>query len=370
MRRVAALDGLRGCAILLVLVWHYIPCQIPFVHSALALKALNRGLSLTWTGVELFFVLSGYLIGGILLDQRESPKLFRAFYARRTLRIFPVYFLVLGLFIAFSGPIDRTSHWLVGSHIPMWSYATFTQNIAMACAYSFGGSWLAMTWSLAVEEQFYLCLPLLIRYVSRLRLVALFVLLIVCAPLLRVVLSPTAAYVSMPARCDSLVLGVLIAIGTRTPSVCRRLVQHTRRLYYAFIAMGIGVLALSLTEMGVIALSFTRYRVIGSLLYTYMAVFYALLLLLVTLEPAGWLARAAAHRLLVFFGGISYAVYMFHEPVSGLLHGFVFRRAPSVASTSAVAITALSAVVTVALATLSHRTFEKWFLSFGQRIHY
>src|SRR5688572_2235793 len=88
MKRIQQLDGLRGVAILLVLVWHYLPCQIA-TDSTGFLLVLRRLFSLTWSGVDLFFVLSGFLITGILLDNRGASNLFRAFYFRRVCRIFP-----------------------------------------------------------------------------------------------------------------------------------------------------------------------------------------------------------------------------------------------------------------------------------------
>src|SRR4051794_33765891 len=92
--RVLELDGIRGTAILLVLYWHLVVCTVnPTQGSALYyLMALSR---LTWSGVDLFFVLSGFLIGGILLDGRESSNYFKVFYVRRFYRILPLYFVVL-----------------------------------------------------------------------------------------------------------------------------------------------------------------------------------------------------------------------------------------------------------------------------------
>src|SRR6187399_1378910 len=92
--RLAELDGVRGCAIALVLLWHYVAEQI---HAPLQSTAgrVAQVLGLCWSGVDLFFVLSGFLIAGTLLDHRGAENFFRVFYIRRVCRIFPLYFLLL-----------------------------------------------------------------------------------------------------------------------------------------------------------------------------------------------------------------------------------------------------------------------------------
>jgi peptidoglycan/LPS O-acetylase OafA/YrhL len=136
-------------------------------HSRFATFVIACG-QLSWSGVDLFFVLSGFLIGGILLDARSSPRYFQTFYLRRAYRILPLYFLVIGLSLLphllaqFS--VARAAH-TTPLPLPWLSYATFTQNFWMAYLGVFGPSGMGITWSLAIEEQFYLSIPLLIRNV-------------------------------------------------------------------------------------------------------------------------------------------------------------------------------------------------------------
>src|SRR5262249_22413000 len=124
--RVPELDGLRGLAILLVILCHYVGNA---EHSSLgvwpsrALAAFNIG----WSGVDLFFVLSGFLIGGILLEERESANYFRAFYMRRMFRILPLYYgwtllfgaLVIGAVWLSPGrfPVSYRDLWQVPAHL-------------------------------------------------------------------------------------------------------------------------------------------------------------------------------------------------------------------------------------------------------------
>ena len=204
--RIPALDGLRGIAILLVLLWHGM--FGPLFDTRVATYVISVG-RLFWSGVDLFFVLSGFLIGGILLDSKDSPRYFATFYLRRAYRILPVY----GAVVAFYYLKHIPAYFLHGSpdqaRIPFLAYAMFTQNFWMALGIS-GGIGLAATWSLAVEEQFYLTAPLIVRRLNRVRLAYVLSAVVVLSPLLRVLvvygshLGKRAPYVLMPCRADAL----------------------------------------------------------------------------------------------------------------------------------------------------------------------
>jgi len=223
--RIPALDGLRGIAILLVLIQHTF-LGFHFVHHP-ALNWLVRMSRLSWSGVDLFFVLSGFLIGGILLDARSSPNYFKTFYLRRAYRILPLYFLVLTLaWLTFkAGQLGwLRGDWagLFSGAIPWWTFFTFTQNISMVLAGPLvGRAGLSPTWSLAVEEQFYLTLPLVVRFASKRRLVQIVAGGIAGAALMRFLValhSPDrmfATYLLTPCRADALGLGVLAAVLVR-----------------------------------------------------------------------------------------------------------------------------------------------------------
>jgi peptidoglycan/LPS O-acetylase OafA/YrhL len=163
--RLPELDGLRAIAILLVLFSH----QAAFVPLA----GIRRFLDMGWIGVDLFFVLSGFLIGGILLEQRDATNYYRIFYLRRFLRIVPLYTLILlpGLVVLGLGLQAYFAGHSLGdrSAAAIWFCPFFLQNIAWALAL-IPPTYLLPTWSVAVEEQFYLLLPLLIRKVDRIKL--------------------------------------------------------------------------------------------------------------------------------------------------------------------------------------------------------
>lgn len=187
--RIPALDGLRGSASLMVVAYHFGPHIVREADSRfLFLRSLPP---LYFEGVDLFFVLSGFLISGILVDARQSPRYFSTFYARRICRIFPLYYLVLlcyGLAIILLNSRTADLGRLFENPLPLWSYALYLQNFSMAAASTFGPIWMAGSWSLAIEEQFYLTLPAVIRRVSDGGLFRFALLALIAAPVLRAVI--------------------------------------------------------------------------------------------------------------------------------------------------------------------------------------
>jgi peptidoglycan/LPS O-acetylase OafA/YrhL len=253
-KRLPALDGLRGIAILLVLVHHllYRLRLCPgFVHYLVAAGGLS------WSGVDLFFVLSGFLIGGILLDARNSPRYYRTFYARRAFRILPIYLVLLGLCTVRYIPLSWSASRLGGfsrMEIPWIAYLTLTQNFWMAVLGSWGLGTLTPTWSLAVEEQFYLTVPTIIRKVGQHRLVALLLVVTASAPIFRALLqhfgqpNGIAVYVLMPSRADALSCGILCAILLRH-RYWKSLVSRRHLLWGLFGMLLVGMLALTYEQV-------------------------------------------------------------------------------------------------------------------------
>jgi peptidoglycan/LPS O-acetylase OafA/YrhL len=233
-RRLPELDGLRGVAVAVVVIYHAALSDVVLPHGFSWLVAAGK---LGWSGVDLFFVLSGFLIGGILLDSRSSANYFKTFYLRRAYRILPIY-LVLMIFFSMrfihvsAGPLGDFS----GSAIPLYAYCSFTQNIWMAFLGTLGAGVVGPTWSLAVEEQFYLTAPLVVRKLAPEKLARVLVGVVIAAPLLRIALyaasrhNGVAEYVSMPCRADALSLGILSAWVARSPRWWNFLLARGRAL--------------------------------------------------------------------------------------------------------------------------------------------
>ena len=318
-RRIPELDGLRGTAILLVLVWHYLPVILADASPVL-LHVVNSLIRFAWSGVDLFFVLSGFLLGGILLDNTESRHYFSTFYARRVYRILPVYVVVVACYVV----LLQVNHppaiaWLFERPMPLWSYLTFTQNFAMIRADAFGAQWLGATWSLAIEEQFYLVLPLIIRFIPNRFLGGALALFALAAPATRLLLFrtsshwQTAAYMLMPARADALMLGALIAAALRRPEI-RAMARTNRSTLYRLL----GLLALAVMVMALMHETVNSPRMV---LYGYsvIAMFYAALIVIaVTGGEREIIGRVLRSPWLGRVGIIAYGVYLMHLPILGL----------------------------------------------------
>ncbi len=366
-RRIPELDGIRGIAILLVLIWHYGACEIQAEPRNLLYYGI-RTLGLTWSGVDLFFVLSGFLIGGILLDNKDSTNYFSTFYIRRICRIFPLYFLWVFLFID-AIPIAAHSDWLFGKSLPLWSYLTFTQNFVMGKTGEFGPNWLGITWSLAVEEQFYLVLPLLIFFLSSQRLPYVLACIVLAAPVLRLILmrypnGNLSPYVFMPCRADALMLGVLCAYGMRQGGFRRSLTDHRAFLYglFAFLLGLAGVFTYK--NYWILSFAMVSYG------YSVLALLYSCFLLITLTEGRGLVTLVVRNPLMVRLGIIAYGVYLFHQGVSGLIHGVLLRQAPHIGDWISAGVTLSALLITLTLAELSWLYFEKPLVAIGHSFKY
>jgi Predicted acyltransferases len=362
MKRISQLDGVRGIAILLVIVWHYFTCQIVAPPRSV-LFYCSRLTNFGWSGVDLFFVLSGFLIASILLDHRYASNYFRVFYLRRVCRILPIYFLLLALFVVVSASSIGASpsfRWLLGHPLPTWSYATFTQNILMGIRGDFGPNWLGITWSLAVEEQFYVFVPLLIYFLPRRILLLVFIIAVLTAPILRYMSPGFHGFVNTPWQSDSLFSGAALAVLVRWHPFVTGIRQHRRFLRALFLAI-LGVAAVLTIRATPFAQAMEKFWLAG---------LYAIFILVAFVGTEPWLGRLLRFSVLVRFGQLSYGIYLFHETVSGVLHGMLRHSKPQIRTISDAAVTVLALCVTMLLAAMSYRFFEQPILRFGHRFQY
>jgi peptidoglycan/LPS O-acetylase OafA/YrhL len=372
-KRIPELDGLRGVAIGLVLINHYFSDAL-VVRLPHPLAILQLPTRLTWSGVDLFFVLSGFLIGGILLDAKESPNYFKVFYTRRALRILPIYLLLVA--VAFLG-----AHFLLPRHeflltpvfgnlLPWYAYLTLTQNIWLALWNSRNGVIIAISWTLAIEEQFYLTLPCVIRFVRRSVLPYVFGAGIIFAFLLRVSLiiwlpqAKSALYMLLPCRMDSLLLGAFAAYMLRKREVWNWLVEQRKWLWRIF-----GLLFLGLAYF--LAHSLPTSIPTATIGYDWLAFFYLTALVLAVTDPQSFLGRALRWRWLMGLGTIAYCVYLIHAPVYFLTFGLIMNNVnPKLATFTDFALTLLALALTIGIAKLSWRFSEKPLVQLGHSLHY
>jgi peptidoglycan/LPS O-acetylase OafA/YrhL len=315
-----AIDGLRGIAILMVLIHHFTPA----VSGSLFTKRLLTVAHTGWIGVDLFFVLSGFLITAILLRTRNGPDFFLNFFARRTLRIFPLYYvtltvLLLALPVAAQTPIFaqlmQTFFGELVADLPnmlngqswLWLYGA---NLKVAIE---GERWGAVNhfWSLAVEEHFYLVWPLVVYFCSRQQLMRVCGICILGAPILRAMLmlagfDSVVPYVLTPCRVDSLAIGALAAVLVSQRDGLK--IWLPRSAWLAAVAAV--VLGVTIYSTGRLHRDDMLTTTLG---YSMLAIISAFLVLGAASIRSGTLAcRVVANPVLSSLGKYSYGLYVTH----------------------------------------------------------
>ncbi len=290
MRRISELDGLRGIAAAVIVLFHW---RFHFKPMASA--------------VDLFFVLSGYLITTVLLGSIRRPGGFRVFYARRALRIFPIYYLTFAVFLVVNrfgthpAPLDALPY-----------YLTYTQ-----CVHDYFGVGMppfsrafGHLWTLAIEEQFYLIWPLLVWWVGRRGLFVLAPALMAMSAVFRVRGMPNYLLLS---RCDGLVLGALLAAILAD----HRWVETRRARLIGALALAAILAALPIEAMTRGSARWSEVAV--GLRFTRLAVLYTGLVGAVVLSSGRSWLRPLRAPWLVAFGMMSYGLYLYHIPIFRLV---------------------------------------------------
>ena len=372
-RHLPELDGLRGIAILMVMAFHF------FLFSDITARNRLEGAFVTvvgagWSGVDLFFVLSGFLITGILFDSRQQPGFFRTFYSRRVLRIFPMYYAFLALSFFLFPRLDTTGTF---EHLPssdqLWTWS-YLANVRIALK-----GWVGITpplrhfWSLAIEEQFYILWPWIVFAASRRRLLYICAFMYVSATALRIGLCAEgrwlAAYALTPARMDALAVGAFLALLMREPLGYKTALRWAKPMLtcstLALATMFVLRKGLKSNDPVVVAL--------GSSLLA--LVFGAILVLGLTLPRCCRSKRILASPILRFFGTYSYALYVFHQPVALYLRalavsgGTVPSRMHALLAIPVVYFV-LALAISVVAALVSWHCWEKHFLKLKNRFAY
>lgn len=338
-RHIPALDGFRGLAVILVMLSHFLTAGgVLSKHGPL--QRLAHG---GFVGVDLFFVLSGFLITGILLDAPRDGRFFSVFFGRRAVRIFPLYFAALSLGYVLSRAPAYDS--------PAW-YWCFASNLGA----TWKGRWLASPeglnfahfWSLAVEEQFYLFWPLVVRFLSRASIKRICIALLILAPATHFILhfsgNAVGAYAFTFTRLNTLAAGAWLALALRDDTLWPRVVARAPTC-----AMVFGAITLA-------GLMFPKHI---SLVPFAPFVWGAVLVLAMT-HGSAW-ARLLSHRVLITAGKLSYGLYVWHYFADPWLKQTVFARwiAPAFGSHSVIA---LEVFVIIAFAASYAAAQISWFI--------
>jgi len=309
--RVPVLDGLRGVACLLVILHH---CGRGGPGASLAVALYNRASASAWVGVDLFFVLSGFLITGLLLDARDGAGGLRRFWGRRALRILPLAYVFLAL--VFFSPVWRSASWHAGVRAEQAWFWLYANNWLALAAPGLDPGVLGHFWSLAIEEQFYFGWPLVVLFVPPARL------RVLCSVLLAASAAGHAlaaalhvgtalVYDLTPWRLDGILLGCWLAVGLRRDGWLR---LPPLSLSHRRLALAAGVVAAVLLwpARGLPA-GDAWVNAVGS---AGAALTFALLLWALLLSPQGALLRRLLEaRPLASLGRISYGIYVLHFPI-------------------------------------------------------
>lgn len=366
-RRIPVLDGLRGIAILLVMLVHFMPDAVmPNRLEEWAKKLFSTG---GWVGVDLFFVLSGFLITGILLRSRKDPNYFRNFYIRRALRIFPLYFgalvfvfILLPRFVELPREMIQAEplHWLYLSNVAYWWFSDVPQTSAPVMLEGF--------WSLSIEEHFYLAWPAIVLVANR-RLLSIICLgLISFSILFRIggllVSSPdTHFFYLTPARLDAIAAGCFVAVLCEDAKV-----ERLKRLTMPFAisaATSAALLLVSFIWLKGLWVSSTFMLTIG---FTILAALFSSCLFLTWQRPNAPVSRLLSSAPLRFFGKYSYGLYVIHTlllpTILRLIPDDIF---PTSSLTGIFAVAVVRITVCIPLALFSWYAYESRFLKLKER---
>ncbi len=364
-RYIKPLDGIRALAILLVMPHNIDLLKLPVPHLAIpAVLLSNAG----WIGVQLFFVLSGFLISGNLLDTRGASNYFAAFFGRRALRILPLYFAVLCLtFLVAPVAVSLPQALRATESHQIWLW-TFLTNWTQP--YNDGVAGFTHFWSLAVEEQFYLLWPFVVLFCRPAALLWAAMAVSALALGVRIVFAiehfpHDALYMFTICRMDALALGAAAAAAVRIPAVLERLRQRVNTVAMACVV--------TLLVTVVITRGFGLYDVSTQTIgYTLLSLTFALFILLAALPATGaiqMLMQALSCTPLRLVGRYSYGMYIFHLPLHVFIGGpLMLRLVPQPNAWQAIAYTVVMMGITFLLAALSYELFERRFLELKRRL--
>lgn len=364
--RVHEIDGLRGIAVLAVLLWHFVGSMTDSTIVQL-LTIWGR------TGVDLFFVLSGFLIIGILVDVQNKKGWSRIFYWRRLLRIYPPYIaLILAYWLCYAW-VGETAGFNTNTGLvtQLAAQLTFTWNWLMALTESAVSRGFSVTWSVAIEEWFYLLAPWVLVVTPRRHLVALLLSIGVVSIALRALAwlwlgsaYSLAPYILPPFRLDGLCAGGLLALAVRNPETSNFLRARATVIAKAALAFTI---ATPLLIAGMKSNLESNMYLWG---HTYLTVAYTVVLLW-TVQSAGTSkARLLRAWPLREAGRYSYTLYLFHPLFISLFFTLKGETRELVNSWATFGLALAALLCSLGFSVLFYWVIERWAVSLGHRSRY
>jgi peptidoglycan/LPS O-acetylase OafA/YrhL len=361
--RLPFLDGVRGLAILFVLLVHSATLVQPMSAPEYAIKKMLAPL---WIGVDVFFVLSGFLITGILMDSKSQRHYFLSFYVRRTLRIFPLYFFALALvFFAFP-PLKVMPQTPLSEQAWFWTYL-----FNWRAAFSHGVPGIDHFWSLAIEEQFYLVWPVLIYCIPNRRIPLLSVAIACGSILFRVFIVSSGlpiryAYFMTPARMDDLAIGAFTACLVRDSGLCKRVTP--------WLAPALAVCVGAFAAAALIGRGLEPNKAPAILFGTVaVAVLTSMVIFFCSSDPrrSQRMRQFLSNRALTWMGIYSYGIYVYHVAIfawtKAAAEYFIGGDGMARRSLRVTVITVTAITASCSVAFLSYHAFENRFLRLKSR---
>lgn len=345
---IPSLDGIRGFAIILVLLFHCFPYISIF--------------KMGWIGVDLFFVLSGFLITGILVDTVERKHYYKNFILKRVLRIFPLYYFSLAIFLfvlPMLGPSMFSSLDLGFTYTHQAWYWLYASNWLLSLNEGWNhGAGINHFWSLSIEEQFYLLWPLFILIFRKRNLLSLCGLIVCLSILIRLILfishiSYPALYMLTITRADSLSIGGCIAIMIRQDwgiKLFKRITPYIAGVVLVIILVGVYISGS--------ANPYTPF--FGTFGYSLLDIFFGCIIIL-GLSDFFFFKRLFSSRILRFWGKYSYSMYIFHHPIEVYLFSTSIQFIPNKMANNLL-ISIISVLLTIVISLITWHAFEERFL--------
>jgi peptidoglycan/LPS O-acetylase OafA/YrhL len=364
--RDTELDGLRGLAVGMVLAWHFI--GIPaWATEGWGFQALFRVFLLGGAGVNLFFVLSGFLITRIVITRKQpNSRFLLTFYTRRALRILPPYFLLVAIFwtVVWMGGVQNN---IFNDKISLWQFLTFTQNFWMAENASYGPDGISVTWSVAIEEQYYLVFPVVALILPKSRLPVFLACIAVTSVVWRACIFALDPSNNFPAdlgtlsRLDGLAIGGLIGCAFDDPHwkkwLSRNLVGLRRAMLWSFV-----VLFFVRRDSG------SQMAYIGHTVLNLCSALVIINILLHLGSRSVW-AQFFRSKVLCYLGKISYSLYLFHPIILATL--FLVSGYPkTLAGWPQVLLLIGSFLLSLCFCHLLFHRFESKLIDYGRKIPY
>ena len=359
--RLPGLDGIRAVAISMVIFFHYFTGPIyatpgGFIEPGSVWAYLERFSELFWSGVDLFFVLSGFLITRNLLNNIEATNLFKTFYIRRSLRIFPAYFLFIGaywLFVYYGCSGECDLEFLP----PLWPYVLYVQNFYHWISGIAPPTSLGALWSLAVEEQFYIFLPFLLLIVQRKYSQYLFVVALCLSLSLRFLVTDYNPSVTF-FRLDGLAFGGLLACYS-TRFGFPKIANTTLLVVLTVFLIGFFYITWKDPTLEETSYAYCLFGAIG-----------VVLILVAVTHKDRFFGRILDCAPMAWVGKRSYFIYLWHMFVVSFLHRIIDGPSISLVSIKDVYITAMALAITLLLAELSWKFVEHPLIQFGHHFTY